>query len=252
MSGNMLVTTPPAQTGLDGAASVNSAGNQVSVIFGGGSGSNAVTVNGLNGLSAFGSSATVTLEYVPSSGRTGASAGPTVLSVANYTITGGAITVPISNMSSTTGYHLLITPAGVATYHKIVNKNSGLVLGIANASTAPGALALLISHTCTADHLRQIVAAGACYVKIVNKNSGLVLGITGSSTTAGAIALQWTDNGTADHLWQIVDAGGGYVKLVNKNSGLVLGITSASTSAGALALQWSDNGTADHLWQIQS
>ncbi len=49
MSGNMVTVVPPgtAGTGLDGAASVNSAGNQVSVIFGGGSGSTAVTVNGL-------------------------------------------------------------------------------------------------------------------------------------------------------------------------------------------------------------
>jgi hypothetical protein len=115
MSGNMLVTTPPAQTGLDGAASLNSDGNQVSVIVGGGSGANAVTVNGLNARAAFGSSAQVTLEYVPSSGRTGVQASTTVLSVTNYSITNGSITVPISNMSNTAGYHLLITPVGTPT-----------------------------------------------------------------------------------------------------------------------------------------
>ena len=254
MTGNMVVTTPPAQTGLDGAASVNSAGNQVSVILGGGSGSNAVTINGLNAFSAFGSSAAVTLESVASSGRTGVSSGPVVLSTANYPISNGSITVPINNMNNTGGYHLLITPSGSSTavYEKIVNKNSGLVLGIANASTSAGAQALQWNDNGTADHLWQIVDAGGGYVKIVNKNSGLVLGITNASTSAGAIALQWSDNGAADHLWQLVNAGGGYVKIVNKNSGLLLGITNASTSAGALALQWSDNGTADHLWQIHS
>ncbi len=252
MTGNMVVTTPPAQTGLDGAASVNSARNQVSVIVGGGSGTNAVTINGLNTLSAFGSSATVTLEYVPSYGRTTAVPGTTVLSVTNDTITNGSITVPINNMDSAGAYHLLITPTGTATYDKIVNKNSGLVLGISGASTAAGADALQWSDNGTADHLWQIVDAGGGYVKIVNKNSGLVLGISDASTAAGAGVLQWSDNGTADHLWQIVNAGSGYVKIVNKNSGLLLGITNASTSTGALALQWSDNGTADHLWQIHS
>ncbi|HZR40705.1 MAG TPA: RICIN domain-containing protein [Ktedonobacteraceae bacterium] len=254
MTGNMVVTTPPAQTGLDGAASVNSAGNQVSVILGGGSGSNAVTINGLNAFSVFGSNATVTLEYVASSGRTGVSPGTMVLSTTNYPISNGSITVPINNMNNTGAYHLLITPSssGTAVYDKIVNKNSGLVLGIANASTSAGAQALQWSDNGTADHLWQLVDAGGGYVKIVNKNSGLVLGITNASTSAGAIALQWSDNGAADHLWQLVNAGGGYVKLVNKNSGLLLGITNASTSAGALALQWSDNGTADHLWQIHS
>lgn len=107
MSGNMLVTTPPAQTGLDGAAAINSAGNQVSVILGGASGNNAVTINGLN---AFGSKATVTLAFVASSGRTNPSPGPTVLSTTSFTINNGSITVPINNMSSTGGYHLLITP----------------------------------------------------------------------------------------------------------------------------------------------
>ena len=70
MTGNMVTTVPPAQTGLDGAASVNSAGNQVSVIFGGGSGSAAVTVNGLSSLSAFGSTAHVVLEQTVSAGTT--------------------------------------------------------------------------------------------------------------------------------------------------------------------------------------
>jgi hypothetical protein len=84
-----------------------------------------------------------------------------------------------------------------------VNKNSGLLLGIKNASTSAGAQALQWSDTGTADHLWQLVDAGSGYVKIVNKNSGLVLGITNASTSAGALALQWSDNGTADHLWQI-------------------------------------------------
>jgi len=220
------------------------------VIVGGGSGSNAVTINGFSSLSAFGSSATVTVEYVPSSGRTSAVAGTTVLAVTNYTITNGSITVPISSMDSAGAYHLLITPTSTVSYNKIVNKNSGLVLGISNASTSAGADALQWTDNGTADHLWQIVDAGGGYVKIINKNSGLALGITNASTSAGAVALQWTDNGTADHLWQLVNAGGGYVKIVNKNSGLLLGVTNASTSAGALVLQWTDNGTADHLWQI--
>ena len=68
LSGNMVTVVPPgtAGTGLDGAASVNSAGNQVSVIFGGGSGSTAVTVNGLG--SAFGTTAHAVLEQTVSAG----------------------------------------------------------------------------------------------------------------------------------------------------------------------------------------
>src|SRR2546429_4107433 len=71
MTGNMVSTTPPGG-GLDGAASVTSSQNLVNVVFGGGSGSTAVTVNGLNALSGFSgnSQVNVTLQYTPSPGRT--------------------------------------------------------------------------------------------------------------------------------------------------------------------------------------
>ena len=73
----MVTVVPPGTDGggLDGAASVNSAGNQVSVIFGGGSGSTAVTVNGLSSLPGFGGTAHVILEQTVSAGRTTAVAG---------------------------------------------------------------------------------------------------------------------------------------------------------------------------------
>ncbi|WP_327287826.1 cellulose-binding domain-containing protein [Streptomyces sp. NBC_01198] len=110
MSGSMLTTTAPAQTGIDGAASRNSAGNEVDVIFGGGSGDSAVQVNGLNSLSAFGSTAHVKVEYTPSRGRTTAVSGPTTLAESNYTVNNGSITVPVTT-NTTDGYHLVITPA---------------------------------------------------------------------------------------------------------------------------------------------
>ncbi|WUH90194.1 cellulose-binding domain-containing protein [Streptomyces sp. NBC_00433] len=114
MSGSMLTTTAPAQTGIDGAASRNSAGNEVDVVFGGSSGDSAVTVNGLNSLSAFGSSAHVKVEYTPSRGRTTAVSGPITLSESNYTVSNGSITVPVTT-NTTDAYHLVITPAAGST-----------------------------------------------------------------------------------------------------------------------------------------
>ena len=80
------------------------------MIFGDGSGSTAVTVNGLNALSAFGATAHVVLEQTVSAGRTTAVVGPDIISSGNYAITNGSITVPISSMNASNGYHLLITP----------------------------------------------------------------------------------------------------------------------------------------------
>jgi hypothetical protein len=257
MSGEMVTTVPPAQTGIDGAASVNSAGNQVSVIFGGGSGSAAVTVNGLSDLSAFsGGSAHVVLQYVRSQGRTTPVAAPETISVGDYPITSGSITVPVNAMNAADGYHLVITPTGSTpstldgTY-KLVNVNSGLDLGVTDESTVSGAAAVQWSDDGTRDHLWDLVGDGNGAYKIVNENSGLDLGVAGASTSQGAAVEQLTDDGDTGELWTPVSAGDGEYKLVNENSGLDLGITDESTSNGGTALQWTDNGTPDHLWTLQ-
>ena len=253
MSGNMLVTTPPAQTGIDGFASLNSPGNQISVVTGGCTGSCAVTVNGLSSLSAFGGTVHVKLEYTPSKGRTTAVSGPVTVSDADYTVSGGSITVPVT-MNASDGYHLTITPSGTATSlagrYQITNKNSGLALDTSGAGTAQGTAVVQATSTTGADQNWTLVAAGSGLYKIQQQASGLLLGITSMSTSDGGTALIWGDNGTADHLWQLIPSGDGYYKIANYNSGLLLGVTGMSTSSGAQVLQWDDNGTADHLWKL--
>ncbi|MFK4099501.1 RICIN domain-containing protein [Streptomyces sp. NPDC019531] len=253
MSGNMLVTTPPAQTGIDGLASLNGSANQIRVVAGGCTGSCAVKVNGLSSLSAFGSTVHVKLEYSPGTGRTTASSGPITISDADYTVSGGSVTVPVT-MNATDGYHLVITPSGTSTSlagrYQITNKNSGLALDTQNAGTAAGTTVVQSTSTTGTDQNWTLVSAGSGLYKIVNQKSGLLLGIQNMSTSDGGTALIWSDNGTADHLWQLIPAAGGYYKIANYNSGLLLGVTNMSTSSGAQVLQWSDNGTADHLWRL--
>ncbi|MFF5302060.1 RICIN domain-containing protein [Streptomyces sp. NPDC013161] len=253
MSGTMLTTTPPAQTGIDGLASLNSARNQISVVAGGCTGSCAVTVNGLSSLSAYGSTVHVKLEYSPDTGRTTASPGPVTVSDTDYAVSNGSITVPVT-MNAADGYHLTITPGGTSTSlagrYQITNKNSGLALDTLNAATAQGTSVVQAASTTGTDQNWTLVAAGQGLYKIVNQKSGLLLGVTNAGTSNGGTALIWGDNGTADHLWQVIPARDGYAKIANYNSGLLLGVDQMSTTSGAQVLQWSDNGTADHLWKL--
>ena len=253
MSGNMLTTTPPAQTGIDGLASLNGAGNQISVITGGCTGTCAVTVNGLSSLSAFGSTVHVKLEYSPGTGRTTASPGPITISDTDYSVSNGSITVPVT-MNASDGYHLVVTPSGTSTSlagrYQITNKNSGLALDTLNAATAQGTSVVQATSTTGTDQNWSLTAAGSGLYKIVNQKSGLLLGITNAGTSDGGTALIWGDNGTADHLWQVIPARDGYYKIANYNSGRLLGVDQMSTTSGAQVLQWSDNGTADHLWKL--
>jgi len=256
MSGNMVTVVPPgtAGTGLDGAASVNSAGNQVSVIFGGGSGSAAVTVNGLSSLSAFGSSAHAVLEQTVSAGRTTAVAGPQTISSGDYTISNGSITVPVSSMNSANGYHLVITPGSSSSTlsgtYQVKNVHSGLALDTQSSGTAQGTLAVQATPGSSSTQKWTLIPEGSNYYEIKNSASGLVLGISNESKSAGAGALIWGDNGTPDHLWQIISQGNGQYKIENYNSSLMLGVTGESTTSGAQVLQWNDNGTPDHLWTL--
>jgi hypothetical protein len=255
MSGNMVTVVPPGTdgVGLDGAASVNSAGNQVSVIFGGGSGSTAVTVSGLG--SAFGSTAHAVLEQTVSAGRTTAVVGPSIISSGNYTISNGSITVPISSMNAANGYHLVVTPGGSAAFsgnYVIKNVHSGLALDTSGGGTGQGTLAVQATVSGSGTQKWTLVSEGSGYYEIKNSASGLLLGISNESISDGGDALIWGDNGSSDHLWQIVSAGSGQYKIVNYNSGLVLGINGESTSSGAQVLQWDDNGTPDHLWTLTS
>ncbi|MET9174038.1 RICIN domain-containing protein [Streptomyces misionensis] len=254
MSGSMLVTTPPAQTGIDGAASRNSAGNEIDVVFGGGSGDSAVTVNGLGSLSAFGSTVHVKVEYTPSPGRTVAVSGPTTLSESDYAGNNGSITVPVS-ANSAYGYHIVITPgSGSGTAldgsYQITNKNSALALDTRNGATGQGTPVDQATSGGSATQTWTLVSAGPGLYKIRNQASGLLLGITNASTSAGGTALIWGDNGTPDHLWRVQPDGTGYYKIVNYNSNLLLGVQNMSTASGAQVLQWDDNGTADHLWKL--
>ncbi|GAA4263332.1 RICIN domain-containing protein [Dactylosporangium darangshiense] len=254
MSGNMVVATPPAQTGIDGFAAVPSGGNQVSVIVGNCNGSCAVTVNGLNALS-LGSTVSVKVEQTVSLGRTVASSGPSTVSTATYTPSNGSISVPIT-MATNNAYRITITagsggpPTDLAGTYRITNANSNLRLDTLNSGTAWGTAVVQATGSSSTSQIWTLTSVGNGQYKIVNQLSNLVLGIQNASTSQGATALVWGDTGTADHLWSVDSDGAGHYKIRSVNSGLVLGVTNMSTSSGAQVLQWGDNGTADHLWNL--
>ncbi|GIF23649.1 hypothetical protein BJ973_004258 [Actinoplanes tereljensis] len=252
MSGTMVTTTPPAQTGIDGFAAVPSGQNLVSVVAGNCSGSCAVTVNGLN----LGTTVTVKVEQTVSLGRTVASSGPSTISTSVYTPVNGTITVPIT-MATNNAYRVTITPGSgggsstdLSGTYRITNANSGLPLATRNAGTAWGTAAVQETAGGSTSQIWTLASAGNGQYKIVNQLSGLVLGIQNASTSAGASALVWGDTGTADHLWTATPDGSGRYKIWNVNSGLLLGVTTMSTASGAQVLQWGDTGTADHLWTL--
>jgi uncharacterized protein len=172
-----------------------------------------------------------------------------------FTATANGSTVNLGPFHDAQGFNYTVywsgsgaSTSGAANY-RLFNAASGLVLGIQNASTADGGLALQWADNGTADHNWEIIVDGTA-IRLRNVNSGRVLGIETMSTADNARALQWSDNGTADHRWSVVDVGDGSVKLRNVNSGKLLAILNASTAQGAQAVQDPDNGSADNQWRF--
>jgi len=205
MSGNMVATTPPGG-GLDGAAAVNSAQNQVSVVFGGGSGSTAVTVSGLSALSGFSGSSqvTATLQDTPSPGRTVAVSAPTTLSQSTYTVSNGSITVPISSMNSAYGYHLTVTPVS----------SSGNTVTVTNPGSQSGTVGTAISAVQV--HATDSAAGQTLTYSATGLPAGLSISssglISGTPTASGSANVTVTARdstgaaGSASFTWTI---GGG-------------------------------------------
>jgi hypothetical protein len=136
MAGQMVATTPPAQSGIDGFASYDSTRRRAEVVFGDEAGTNAVRVTGLGAL---GSSVRVTLESTPASGRFTAVPAPTQLASSTYTVANGQITVSVPNMSATSAYHLVVEPvSGVPAYQQRYEAENASVFR-AQRLTASGA-----------------------------------------------------------------------------------------------------------------
>ena len=106
MTGNVVATVPT--TWLDGVASYDATRKIVNVIAGGDTGNNSVRITGL---SALGSSVRVTVSSVPNSGRQTNVSAPTTVAASTYSVSGGAITVPLTNMDPGMAYQVLVTPA---------------------------------------------------------------------------------------------------------------------------------------------
>jgi hypothetical protein len=113
MAGNTLTVTPPnlnAQ-GLQGVAALDPNTQQVKAIFGGTSGTVNVVIQGLSSQSYYASKVHVTVWGINSEGSTGiATSGPSYIQEADYTESGGSVTVSVPNTQTDSAYYLVVTP----------------------------------------------------------------------------------------------------------------------------------------------
>nr|WP_171785326.1 RICIN domain-containing protein [Isoptericola halotolerans] len=131
----------------------------------------------------------------------------------------------------------------------LVNRHSGLVADVLNASTANGAEIIQWHRTDAAWQRWRFVDAGSGHYRIVSVHSGKALEVWERSTADGAEIRQYTDNAGANQQWRPVDTSGG-VQLLNRHSGKALEVWEWSSEPAARLSQFTSLGGANQVWDL--
>ncbi|MBE6049815.1 MAG: beta-xylosidase [Clostridium sp.] len=265
MTGNMVNVVPPNDDSdkVDGAACVDNNKKYISFIFGG---PNDGTINTTfrNIPSFISSKAKVTIEKIDWVHKDAVSYGPKTISSSVYNVVNGQISISMPNCNSTSGYRIYITkaddtqnPGGdksaqdiqSGAIYKLVNRNSGKLLGVHYNLTQNGANVLQWYENGETSQLWKIIDTGYGY-RITNVNANKELDVEKASVQDGANITLWQDNGQTNQRWFIKKTNDGYYVLENINSHKVLDVENASNREGANVIQWYSNNGYNQQWRL--
>jgi alpha-L-fucosidase len=135
---------------------------------------------------------------------------------------------------------------------KLVNRKSGKVLDVKDASVLDGAS--IIQYTWTGGPNQQwklLPDADGSY-RLASVKSGKILESPDGSAQ-GANLHQATDAGSDNQWWKLVPSvTSGYYRLVNVRNGWCADVKDAATTDGALVIQWPTTDGPNQDWQILS
>jgi hypothetical protein len=134
--------------------------------------------------------------------------------------------------------------------YQIINKGSGKVLEVANASTTNAATVQQNTNTGGLHQQWQLDRIDTDYFTFKAINSGQLMDVYGRSIDNGADIIQWPSNGGTNQNWTVADEGGGWFKITARHSGKCLDVVNGSTADGANVQQWEDNGADAQRWQF--
>ena len=143
-----------------------------------------------------------------------------------------------------------------ASFYKIINRGSGLVLDAASRSDAAS---VVLSKDMPRDRNRigrqewMLLGEGRGIYKIVNRESGLVLEVLSASMQQGTPVDLYHDKyetpGASNQQWRLVPVGGGCYQVLNTSSLLALG-SAARMMEGSRMEQWALSHGTNQQWEI--
>ncbi len=151
----------------------------------------------------------------------------------------------------------------------IMNRSSGLVLDIPDASNNPGIQIQQFPENGGDNQKWRLVPVGGNWwiTKIQSVSSGLILDVEHASNDNHARILQWPDNGGRNQQWEFALVGDDgavnegflhlpvgpkttFFKIRSRNSGKVLDVPASRSDANTLIQQFDDNNGFNQHWQL--
>lgn len=239
--GSIVDVDPTAYN--DAVAAYDSGGSEVSVVFAGEAGDNAIQVNGIGGL---GSQVQAVLEYVPGSGRTAPVGGATHLWTRTYPVSGGSVSIPVDDQDHLGAYRLVLTPASSGGDNgRLRSTGSGKCLDVPEAATAPGTR--LGIWDCNGGANQQWTRTASGELSVYAGQSRMCLDAYENQTAAGTPVIVWPCTGGANQRWTF-NANG---TIAGQQSGLCLDVEGGATANGTRALLWTCHGGANQQWALE-
>lgn len=139
--------------------------------------------------------------------------------------------------------------ADLGTY-RLVNRKSGKVMDVSDASPADGAFIIQWPWTGGTNQQWKLLPNADGSYRLVNARSGKALESPDNSLK-GAPLDQSTDDGGDNQWWKLVPSQtSGYYRLVNVRNGWCADVKDASTTDGVKVIQWPTTDGANQDWQL--
>jgi hypothetical protein len=141
--------------------------------------------------------------------------------------------------------------------YKIVNQNSGKIVGVEGEShnTESGKNLIQWDWTNAADQEWLFFALDDGLYAIANQNSGKIVGVEGEShnTESGKNLIQWDWTNAPDQKWYFKSVADGVYKIVNQKSGKIVGVEGENhnTESGKNLIQWDWTNAPDQKWKFE-
>ncbi|MER7753828.1 RICIN domain-containing protein [Kitasatospora sp. NPDC097643] len=170
---------------------------------------------------------------------------------------------PVGTGGPSVGQQWFVLPAGPAGALRLVNRYSGLALGL--SSDAARAVETTPARTWSdttgnpvggartaGEQTLALTPTGAGNGPLTGTHTltaaGKALDDPAHSTTAGTQLITWTPNGGANQDWVFTQQPDGTYQIVNRESGLCLDVNGGSTARGAKVIQWTCTGGTNQRW----